>query len=991
MSREQAAKALSMVMKSVQAFDARDLNMAAAAIAMAEELNEGGAAALGGALAEAAQAIRADDRKALLRAVAKAAAFVDAAPETDAAWAQPPVAPEVTAKTARPAEARPVAGSVVERSAPAVQVAAEHVAPVAVQILGGIDPVPATAAPEADAPRTPVPVPVLANLPPDPASRALLLLGEALHALGRGDEPAALDALAHALMSSAAGPEAEDLAAGEAFSRLGGSLAESRRWAPAREAMTRGLEIKMRVLGKSHRRIAADLTALSSLAEQLGDYDEARLLAERGLTIRRLQSNGDPKDLADSLVQYGKAALGLEDYATASDCLREALAIGRDVRAPDLWMADGFDLLGLVVARLEDGQAARALHEQAFGLRRTLLPADHPDIGRSLLHVGGFLLAAGQYEEAATHFRGALEIFEAHAPAEAACAALCLEHLAVLEVRRQNLEPGRKLLVSAVETLRAAFGPEQLQVMKFETELAFLTLFTGDLAGAAALGYAVLWRAKAAHHATLRRDLWFLLSQLAGARGEADAAILFGKLAANAVRFQPGGVTTLETPLQRLFAARHGDVFRHLAGLLVRAGRLPEASDVLAMLKEDELFDMLRRDPARDPRDTQLALNPAEAAWVVEGDDIQRALADAAREEIRPGEVKRRREEAERRFEPWLKSAQARCAAAAAAQQHPGLAALGARVGQLHMVSTPSCLHLLFTTTEFQIAREVAVSAGTLRRLALAFRQAVQDQAADAAALGAELYQYLIAPVAEIYRDLGVKTLLVGAADWLRYVPFAALHDGTKYLAETTATVLLTEAWRVESPVWPEKMTIAAMGDAGVAAELRGLVRSGQAELATDALFNATSLSEALAARQVVHVASRTVLDAAVPAASTMALGDGSALLVSALAQMPFYFREVVLMSLTACETASGEAAGDGSEVEGLGALLRWRKTGAVLASHWRPPAAPVAALVAAFYEPRKGRRLASGALNAAQRAMLAGEFNHPYFWAGYFVMGGIE
>jgi CHAT domain-containing protein len=112
---------------------------------------------------------------------------------------------------------------------------------------------------------------------------------------------------------------------------------------------------------------------------------------------------------------------------------------------------------------------------------------------------------------------------------------------------------------------------------------------------------------------------------------------------------------------------------------------------------------------------------------------------------------------------------------------------------------------------------------------------------------------------------------------------------------------------------------------------------------------------------------------------------------VSALAQMPFYFREVVLMSLTACETASGEAAGDGSEVEGLGALLRWRKTGAVLASHWRPPAAPVAALVAAFYEPRKGRRLASGALNAAQRAMLAGEFNHPYFWAGYFVMGGIE
>jgi CHAT domain-containing protein len=914
MSRAQAVKALSMVMKGVQAFEAGDLKMAAAAIAMAEELNVGGTAALGSALAELRHAVRRDDRKALLQAVAKAASLAGAAPALDEPVpAQPPPVPE---------------------TAPA------------------------------------------AALPPAPASRALLLLGEAAHALARGDEPAALDALAHALMSSAQGPEAEDLAAGEAFSRLGASLAETRRWAPAREAMTRGLDIKMRVLGKSHRRIAADLTALSSLAEQLGDYDEALRLAERGLTIRRLQSNGDPKDLADSLVQYAKAALGLEDYAAAAGCLREALAIGRDVRAPDLWMAEVMDQLGLVVCRLEDAQAARVLHEEAFGLRRPLLPATHPDIGRSLVHVGGFLLAAGAHDEAETHFRAALEIFEAQAPAEALGIALCLEHLAVLEVRRQNMEPGRRLLLSAVETLRAAFGPAQSLVMKFETELAFLTLFTGDLAGAAALGYATLRRARAAHHATLRRDLWYLLSQLAGARREPDAAIMFGKLAANAVRFQPGGVTSLETPLQRLFAARHGDVFRHLAGLLAKAGRLPEASQVLAMLKEDELFDMLRRDTARDPRATYMAMNPVEAAWVVDGDDIQRALADAAREDARPGEAKRRREEAERRFEPWLRSAQTRCAAAATAAEHDGLPALGARVAKLQMVPTPACLHLLLTTTEFQVTREVEVSAGALRRLALAFRQAVQDQAADAAALGAELYQHLVAPVVEIYRELGIKTLLIGAEGWLRYVPFAALHDGTGFLAETTSTVLLTEAWSAESTVWPEKMTIGTMGDANGAA---------------DAPFNVTSLSEALADRHVVHVASRTVLDAAVPADSYITLGDGSQLMLGALAQLPFYFRDVVLMNLSACETASADAAGDGSEVEALGALLRWRGAGAVVASHWRPPADPAAALMAAFYEPRKGRRLASSALNAAQRAMLAGEYRHPYFWAGYFVLGGIE
>ncbi len=954
-----------MVMKGVQAFEARDLKMAEAAISMAEEINEGGAAALSTALEAARQAVRRDDRKGLLQAVAMAAGSVEAKPAAPAAREPKP---------AMAIDAAPRAG--LEERAP-----------------------PETL-PVSKPPKT-APAPQAADAPPAPAARALLLLGEAAHALGRGDTPAALDALAHALMSSESGPEAEDLAVGEAFSQLGGSLAgdglaDTKDLAQARDAMERGLAIKMRVLGKSHRRIASDLTALSSLYARLGDHEEAMRLAERGLTIRRLQSNANPKDLADSLVRYGAAALALEDFAAAANCLREALAIGRDMRAADLWLAEVMDQLGLAVGRLEGAGAARALHEEAFGLRRPLLPASHPDIGRSLVHVGGFLLASGALADAETHFRAALAIFEALQPAEDMAVAQCLENLAVLEVRRQNLEPGRKLLVEAVTRLRAAFGPEQPLVLKYETELAFLTLFTGDLAGAATLGHAALWRAQAPRHAMLRRDLWYLLSQLAGARGEMDAAIMFGKLTANAMRFQPGGVTSLETPLQRLFAARHGDVFRHLAGLLAKAGRLPEASRVLAMLKEDELFDMLRRDAARDVRTTHLDMNAAEAAWVVEGDDILRALDDAAREDLPAAEAARRREEAERRFGPWLKSAQKRCAATPPGG-HAGLAGLGARVGLLRMLPTPNSLFLLFSTVEFQVAREVPVSAGALRRLALAFRRAVEERADDAAALGSELYRHLIAPVAEIYRELGIKTLLIGAEGWLRYVPFAALHDGQAYLAESTAAVLLTEAWPAESRYWPERLTIAAMGEASAAAELRGLVREPPGtgmwpgSVAIDALFSPASLSEALAGRHVVHVASRARLDAQMPAESYLTLGDGSPLMLGALAQVPYYFRDVVLVTLSGCESQGDEAAGDGSEVEALGALLRWRGAGAVLAGHWRPPGDAVAALMAAFYGPRKGRKLASSALNAAQRAMLAGAFSHPYYWAGYFVMGGIE
>jgi CHAT domain-containing protein len=1075
-SQAQAAKTLAMMMKGVQAFEARDLKMAMAAMSMAAEMNAEGPAALAKALAEAMKAIRRNDRMALMLVMAQAAAVaaaqderpVDVLPVARPIVETPPprvppelprvpqAAPIVTPPTALPSatlappkpaglemvtplETAPLveAPEIVAVPEPrkpivAVESPPETVRPVepppvlvspdsakrdSAEPNGAapkprVDPIftarpvadpvataPSIAKPPLPIARPPITAPAAvdaqytADLPPAPASRAVLLLGAAEHALGRGEFDAAMADLDHALLSSRANPDEDDLVAGEAFIRLGGVLAEARSWPKAREAVTEGLEIKTRALGKSSRRIAADLTLLSYVCERLGLYGEARFYAERGLTIRRLQSNAEPRDLAASLVQLGNVALGLEDFSGAESCFREALAIGRDLQAGDEWIAGLLDQLAQAVARLENASAA-------FALRRPMLPADHPDIGRSLMYIGGYLLEAGVHGEAETHVRAALEIFEACGPDEMMSAAQCLETLAVLNVRRQDLEGGRLLLVSAVERLRAAFGPDLNLVMKFETELAFLTLFTGDLQGAATLGYATMWRARAAHHATMRRDLWYLLSQLAGVRREAAAAIVFGKLAANAVAFQPGGVTSLETPLQRLFAARHGDVFRHLAGLLAKADRLPEASQVLTMLKEDELFDMLRRNPALDPRVTQIHLSSTEAVWEAEGNDVLRALADAGRDSLTAADATRRRQEAERRFEGWLKATQSRCAAPADFENgHAGLAPLGARVGLLQMIAGPASLQLLLSTTEFQVAHEVEVTAPALRRMVLAFRACVETQGAEVAALGSELFGHLIAPVLPVLQEWGLKTLLIGAEGWLRYVPFPALHDGEKFLAESFSTVMLTEAVLDAAGLRMDGLTITAMGDSSAAAELRALVRNERGDglipgnMAIDALFGAACLSEALAGSRLVHVASRLVLDAETPADSHLTLGDGTKLRLAALAQPPYYFRDVVQIAFTDCETVSAEAAGDGSELEALGAMLRWRGAETVLASHWRPNAGPMVAQIAAFYAARRAGKPASAALNAAQRQVLAGPeaFRHPYFWAAFFVLGGFE
>lgn len=933
MTSEPAARTLALMMQGVQEFEA---NRPADAVQAFAAARDGATGALAAAARDAAAAVARNDRKAILAAMAQAAEAAASPPA--AAPAPPPAATPAATRAPRPA--RP-------------------------------------------------PAPVI------PVSRAVLKLGEAEHALKRGDLPAGLDAAAQAVALHQENPVEHDMATGNRFGRVGELLAAAGDWALARAALEEGLAIKTRHVGKLNRRIAPDLTLLSAAYEKLGDYPAALRFAERDLTIRRLQSNGRPADLAASLGNYGLAALGMEDFAGAAAALREALAIGETAKGNDVWTASMLDHLGLAVAR-EDPGAARALHERAFALRRAALPANHKDIGRSLLHIAGFLTGDGAYQNAETHLNAALEIFEA-APADDIFAAQCLAGLAVLQVRRQDVERGRQVLLGALERLRKRGASTHRLQLKFETELAFLTLFTGDITGATALGKAALLRALTGPDQALLRDLWFFVSQLAAARGEPAAAILFGKLAANATRFQAGAQSGLATPLQKFFAARPGGIFRHLAQLLAKAGRLPETSTVLTMGKQDELFGLLGRAPALDPRTIHIELNAAEADWQAAGDAVLRRLAEPAHEGD-GASPERPRARAEKKFEAWLDNAEASAALTPKlGAVTPGLPALGARTALLQLVAGPQTLHLLLATTEFQIGRDVAITQAALRQQIAAFRAAIAARDDGAVALGANLYQLLVAPVMAACREHGLRTLLIGAEGMLRYVPFAALHDGTKFLAETMATVLLTEAVPEERLIGREKLSGAAFGltaDAGFAAELALLARDGPdrfaGETAFDGEFDAVRLRHGLASHRLVHIASPARLDAVSPASSAIRLGNRHDITLDDLAADDFFFRNTAILALTGCET---DADGDGVEVEGLGAVLRWRGVKCVLASLWRPAAGPAPALMAAFYGQIRAGNRPSAALNAAQRAVLAdGErVRHPYDWAPFFVMGGLE
>jgi CHAT domain-containing protein len=68
------------------------------------------------------------------------------------------------------------------------------------------------------------------------------------------------------------------------------------------------------------------------------------------------------------------------------------------------------------------------------------------------------------------------------------------------------------------------------------------------------------------------------------------------------------------------------------------------------------------------------------------------------------------------------------------------------------------------------------------------------------------LYQLLIAPVAADLNQAGAKTIMLSLDGALRYLPFGALHDGSRYLVERWNLPMYTSVTknRLRDPVAPQ-------------------------------------------------------------------------------------------------------------------------------------------------------------------------------------------
>jgi tetratricopeptide (TPR) repeat protein len=101
--------------------------------------------------------------------------------------------------------------------------------------------------------------------------------------------------------------------------------------------------------------------------------------------------------------------------------------------------------------------------------REELLPANHPNIASSLLHVANCLKAQGKYTQAQTHFRRALTILETTLGKNHLDVASLLISLATCSQHaRGEVNEADALLTRALSIRRSQLDPKHVDVVKLE-------------------------------------------------------------------------------------------------------------------------------------------------------------------------------------------------------------------------------------------------------------------------------------------------------------------------------------------------------------------------------------------------------------------------------------------------------------------------------------------------------------------------------------------
>ncbi len=782
-----------------------------------------------------------------------------------------------------------------------------------------------------------------------------------------------------------------------------------------------------------HPDIALNLNNLALLLYTTGRYGEAEPLYREALSMRRAALPEGHPDIATSLNELAALLRRTGRYSEAELLLHEALSIRRTslpAGHPDI--ATGLNNLAELLHTTGRYDEAETLHHEALSMRRAALPEGHPDIATSLNNVAVSQYRSGRYGEAEPMLEEALSIRRAALKAGNPNIALSLNNLAALLVATGRLSEAAPLYQEALSIQRASVPAGHPSIAVSQNNLAALLHTTGRYGEAETLLQEALAIAQAGGEPEV---LWSVQGNLAHYYDEQPSlAILFGKQAVNTIQSVRQNLASAEQATQQAFLTAKESYYRDLADQLIAAGRLPEANQVLSMLKEQEYFDFIRRDSTTNPKQTRADYNEFEQEQITAYEAAAQAVARTAAEyrelaeldpfELTPEQEARRivlkaeLDAASQAFQATLATIKTAFTGLSEARRQELLARqqlsqgkddrglvrdlsklADANVALLHTIVLEDKVHLLLTLPETLLARQGAIGGAELNQAVQTLRSALTNPFLDPRPAAQKLYDHLIGPIEADLAAAGIDTLMVGLDSTLRYLPLAALHDGEQYLIERYALTVFTDVARdnikfAPRPTWegiglgvslpheaigPTRSNFQALP--AVPGELERIIRRPEADddgvlpgrYFLDEAFTEDTLTRSLQF-PVVHVASHFSLQPGNESMSFLLLGDGDTLSLDRLRTGNYDFGNVDLLTLSACDTAMSGQNANGVEVEGLGTLAQQLGAKSVVATLWPVADESTGEFMQHLYRLRQEDGLTKAeAIRQTQLAFLAG------------------
>ncbi len=533
----------------------------------------------------------------------------------------------------------------------------------------------------------------------------------------------------------------------------------------------------------------------------------------------------------------------------------------------------------------------------------------------------------------------------------------------------------------------------------------------------------------------------YLLGQIAEHHGDLEAAARYYDRAITGIDMVQSHLVMDE---RSSFLEDKGGVYKRAVTLALKRGSNERALVYVEKAKSRVLGDYLRNnidirlragDQAGEVILEDLARLREEQAWfsnIVYEAQNESSLSDTAVLRIRsmaPGQARREMQKRERSIEQMLEQLQLRLAGDLVSRSRPQWT--DSIITKLWPKFEHAALMLEYYLTEqdlyiFQLTRDgidvhvVNDAVPRLERLLSLWRvnldlaaqasgardraQAFAGLQENSLGLLQRLYDLLLKPVSSALESC--EHLTIVPYGMLHYLPFHCLFDGAQFVIERFDVSYLPAAalmeicqqrgQRAEANRIPLKRSLVmGLSDGGRLAFAMQEAEAVAKQLGATCILNqdatTTLLREVGASSPIVHIAAHGLSRLDAPNFSYIKLCDRQ---LSTIEVFNLDLSSCTLVTLSACETGRAIVGGV-DEVIGLGRGFLYAGAASLLPTLWKVDDASSAELMEMFYQALLSDYGKAAALAGAQRAFLARARTsilpyrvHPYFWAGFHLIG---